>query len=149
MTRFLERNNQKLNNINSHIVNTNYQKNLTADTIESPIFLNNINNKQNERRFVFEDEIIKINGNTSSAPLNNTNDKNEKAKRQTISVNTLNYDSSKTPLVNPNEKQCRKGFMNKQEKAFKQLSAIVFGFTLCFLPYFIVFMIVAICEDWL
>lgn len=41
----------------------------------------------------------------------------------------------------------RKGFMNKQEKAFKQLSAIVIGFTLCFLPYFIVFLIVAICED--
>lgn len=41
----------------------------------------------------------------------------------------------------------RKGFMNKQEKAFKQLSAIVVGFTLCFMPYFIVFLIVAVCED--
>lgn len=29
----------------------------------------------------------------------------------------------------------------------KQLTAIVIGFTLCFLPYFVVFMIVAICED--
>jgi hypothetical protein len=41
----------------------------------------------------------------------------------------------------------RKVFMNKQEKAFKQLAAIVIGFTICFLPYFIVFLIVAICED--
>lgn len=46
--------------------------------------------------------------------------------------------------INSNSK---KGFMNKQEKAFKQLSAIVIGFTLCFLPYFIVFLIIALCED--
>ncbi|CAF0739109.1 unnamed protein product [Brachionus calyciflorus] len=54
-------------------------------------------------------------------------------------------------VLNQNKKQTnrlnRKGFMNKQEKAFKQLSSIVIGFTLCFLPYFIVFLIVAICED--
>jgi hypothetical protein len=41
----------------------------------------------------------------------------------------------------------KRGFMNKQEKAFKQLAAIIIGFTLCFSPYFIVFLIVAICED--
>jgi hypothetical protein len=44
----------------------------------------------------------------------------------------------------PSNKQ---GFLNKQEKAFKQLSLIVIGFTICFLPYFIVFLIVALCED--
>lgn len=35
---------------------------------------------------------------------------------------------------------------NQQEKAFRQLFAIVFGFTCCFLPYFIVYMVVAFCE---
>ncbi len=34
-----------------------------------------------------------------------------------------------------------------QEKAFKQLLAIVTCFTFCFLPYFICFVIVAVCED--
>lgn len=43
--------------------------------------------------------------------------------------------------------QLKKGFMNKQEKAFKQLSAIVIGFTICFLPYFIVYLTVALCEN--
>jgi hypothetical protein len=35
---------------------------------------------------------------------------------------------------------------NQQEKAFRQLFAIVFGFTCCFLPYFILYMVVAFCE---
>lgn len=41
----------------------------------------------------------------------------------------------------------RKQYMNKQEKAFKSLAAIVIGFTVCFTPYFTVFLIVAICEN--
>ena len=149
MTRFLDRNNPKLDSNNSNNINANTknknQINLEANGIESPIFINNnLNSKENEKRFVFEDDITQINCNI------NTN--NEQINRQTITVTLttlLNHnDLSKTPQVNPNEKQARRGFMNKQEKAFKQLSAIVFGFTLCFLPYFIVFMIVAICEDW-
>jgi hypothetical protein len=36
---------------------------------------------------------------------------------------------------------------NQQEKAFRQLFAIVFGFTCCFLPYFIIYMVVAFCES--
>ena len=38
-------------------------------------------------------------------------------------------------------------FYNKQEKAFRQLAAIVTGFTICFLPYFVLFLIVAFCND--
>ena len=37
--------------------------------------------------------------------------------------------------------------INKQEKAFKQLIAIVGGFTICFLPYFLLFLFVAICKN--
>lgn len=37
--------------------------------------------------------------------------------------------------------------LNQQEKAFRQLFAIVFGFTCCFLPYFIVYMVVAFCGS--
>ncbi len=54
----------------------------------------------------------------------------------------LNQERSKILTAN-----LKKNFMNKQEKAFKQLSAIVIGFTLCFLPYFIIFLIVALCDD--
>ncbi|CAF3368799.1 unnamed protein product [Rotaria sp. Silwood1] len=36
---------------------------------------------------------------------------------------------------------------NQQEKAFRQLFAIVFGFTCCFLPYFILYMVVAFCGS--
>ncbi|CAF0900219.1 unnamed protein product [Adineta ricciae] len=36
---------------------------------------------------------------------------------------------------------------NQQEKAFRQLFAIVFGFTCCFLPYFIIYMVVAFCGS--
>ncbi len=36
--------------------------------------------------------------------------------------------------------------INKQEKAFKQLIAIVAGFTICFTPYFVVYLLVAICP---
>ena len=64
--------------------------------------------------------------------------------------NALNSSSRshfKSTLTMESKVNARKGFMNKQEKAFKQLGAIVIGFTLCFLPYFIVFLIVAICED--
>ena len=38
-------------------------------------------------------------------------------------------------------------FYNQQEKAFRQLAAIVIGFTICFLPYFVLFLIVALCND--
>lgn len=36
---------------------------------------------------------------------------------------------------------------SQQEKAFRQLFAIVFGFTCCFLPYFILYMVVAFCGS--
>lgn len=36
---------------------------------------------------------------------------------------------------------------NQQEKAFRQLFAIVFGFACCFLPYFIIYMVVAFCGS--
>ncbi len=37
--------------------------------------------------------------------------------------------------------------LNKQEKAFKQLVAIVVGFTLCFTPYSVIYLLVALCKD--
>lgn len=38
-------------------------------------------------------------------------------------------------------------FLQKEIKAARQLGVIMGAFTLCFLPYFIVFMVVSFCED--
>jgi hypothetical protein len=57
------------------------------------------------------------------------------------------FQNHSTAIKANEEKPKQKLFMNKQEKAFKQLAAIVIGFTLCFLPYFVVFLIVAMCEE--
>lgn len=66
----------------------------------------------------------------------------EKKKQNSNKMESILVNKSKKTVLN------RKGlFMNKQEKAFKQLSSIVIGFTFCFTPYFIVFLIVAICEN--
>jgi len=46
----------------------------------------------------------------------------------------------------PSNKSKQSTVWNQQEKAFRQLFAIVFGFTCCFLPYFILYMVVAFCE---
>jgi len=59
-----------------------------------------------------------------------------------MSSTSLGHERSKVLISS-----VKRGFMNRQEKAFKQLSAIVIGFTLCFLPYFIIFLIVALCEN--
>ena len=41
-----------------------------------------------------------------------------------------------------------KVFYNKQEKAFRQLAAIVTGFTICFHPKFMIFLIVGFCNNY-
>jgi hypothetical protein len=48
---------------------------------------------------------------------------------------------------NGQKKKESKNFMKKQEKAFSQLAAIVIGFTICFMPYFVIFMVVALCPN--
>ena len=71
-----------------------------------------------------------------------------KSKLRSIkSDSTFNKSKKTSAQLSSEEKPSRKMFMNKQEKAFKQLAAIVIGFTLCFLPYFVVFLIVAMCEE--
>lgn len=143
MARFINRDNQMVPSKSENLV-------VDFETgIESPIFLNNKTSDTNiNEKFVF-DEITrhsvaeskqdKIN---STSNNNNNNNINNKPIYFSLTKDKINF------FNEPNEKAInRKGFMNKQEKAFKQLSAIVFGFTLCFLPYFIVFMIVAICEE--
>jgi hypothetical protein len=72
----------------------------------------------------------KISGNGTETSANNK-----------LSAGNLYYKDS----IKSSEKRATR--MNKQEKAFKQLAAIVIGFTLCFLPYFVVYLIIAICNE--
>ncbi|CAF1534176.1 unnamed protein product [Rotaria magnacalcarata] len=66
--------------------------------------------------------------------------------RNSISSNLLLRSSS---LMNrrASSKIKQSTVWNQQEKAFRQLFAIVFGFTCCFLPYFILYMVVAFCGS--
>ena len=57
---------------------------------------------------------------------------------------TRSRSSNKSFQTHPKLKQST--VWNQQEKAFRQLFAIVFGFTCCFLPYFILYMVVAYCD---
>ena len=82
----------------------------------------------------------------SNQVRNQTKDKNKLPQRSASSFLFSTEKKIKNSVWFANN-QFRKGFMNKQEKAFKQLSAIVIGFTICFLPYFIVYLIVALCEN--
>lgn len=82
--------------------------------------------------------------NKENANSNANSNNNSIIKKSFSTSNKLN---EKAAYSQDQKIPSRKVFMNKQEKAFKQLAAIVIGFTICFLPYFIVFLIVAICED--
>ena len=77
-------------------------------------------------------------------------------RQNTLSSFTLQRNSmSSNLLLSSNSKMNRRAsskikqstVWNQQEKAFRQLFAIVFGFTCCFLPYFILYMVVAFCGS--
>jgi hypothetical protein len=71
-------------------------------------------------------------------------------------MSSYNFQRHSTSSITPNSnsylnhnasnKIKQSTILNQQEKAFRQLFAIVFGFTCCFLPYFILYMVVAFCE---
>lgn len=77
-------------------------------------------------------------------------------KHRTASSNSLRRNSILAAIVpRSNSYACARSsnkmkqatVWNQQEKAFRQLFAIVFGFTVCFLPYFILYMVVAFCGS--
>jgi len=77
-------------------------------------------------------------------------------KQNTMSSYNLQRNSTSSIIVpysnayissRPSTKIKQSAVWNQQEKAFRQLFAIVFGFTCCFLPYFILYMVVAFCGS--
>jgi hypothetical protein len=66
-------------------------------------------------------------------------------RRHSVSSSILPRSNSYVSRTSNNIKQST--VWNQQEKAFRQLFAIVFGFTCCFLPYFILYMVVAFCGS--
>lgn len=63
------------------------------------------------------------------------------------SLTLMKRTNSANQRYHPSNKVKQTTVWNQQEKAFRQLFAIVFGFTCCFLPYFILYMVVAFCES--
>ena len=88
----------------------------------------------------------------SSSSLSSTNSR----KQHTISSYNLQRNSTSSSIlprsnsyISPrtSNKIKQSTVWNQQEKAFRQLFAIVFGFACCFLPYFILYMVVAFCDS--
>lgn len=68
-------------------------------------------------------------------------------KRCSTTSSILPRSNSYLNHLSSNHKIKQSTVWNQQEKAFRQLFAIVFGFTCCFLPYFILYMVVAFCGS--
>lgn len=87
----------------------------------------NIELSNSKRRF-------SVSSSSASIPVITINRKQPQKSSSTSSINRCANKIKQTTI------------WNQQEKAFRQLFAIVFGFTCCFLPYFIIYMVVAFCE---
>jgi hypothetical protein len=82
--------------------------------------------------------------NVSSSSLSSMTRPKQRA-MSSFNIKRNSMASSILPRANNRIKQAT--MWSQQEKAFRQLFAIVFGFTLCFLPYFILYMVVAFCGS--
>ncbi|CAF0755113.1 unnamed protein product [Adineta steineri] len=67
--------------------------------------------------------------------------------KNTVTTNSITRSNSQSSPFLLTNKVKQATVWNQQEKAFRQLFAIVFGFTCCFLPYFIIYMVVAFCGS--
>lgn len=92
---------------------------------------------------------------TVDSNFNRLNSDLKQQKSSTLRVNSFS-NSIGSSNQNENGKKLKtstdmtkssQSFYNQQEKAFRQLAAIVIGFTICFLPYFVLFLIIALCND--
>ena len=117
-----------IKNITNNKCNTNFRRN-------SSLFLQSLRTK-----FTGEKHNILDQNRSSFASNSQYSD-------EQIEMMNEKFSKEKNSECIDHKLKIKRGFMNKQEKAFKQLAAIVIGFTFCFLPYFIVFLIVAVCED--
>jgi len=88
----------------------------------------------------------------SSMELSNSKRRFSTSSSSSIPAITINRQQQQSPFspsssINRCTNKIKQtALWNQQEKAFRQLFAIVFGFTCCFLPYFIIYMVVAFCE---
>ena len=125
----------------------------SAVTIHSNPFINN-NTISNIEPYNQPQKIS--NSPTLSAGLSSIKRKQPPPPPQSISSFTTANNSSPSSLIpcsssenhyyRTTNKIKQATVWSQQEKAFRQLFAIVFGFTCCFLPYFILYMVVAFCD---
>ena len=84
---------------------------------------------------------------SSSASRKQTAVSSFNVQRSSISSSILPRSNSYLNNRSSSHKIKQSTIWSQQEKAFRQLFAIVFGFTCCFLPYFILYMVVAFCGS--
>jgi hypothetical protein len=113
-------------------------------TIHSNQFVNNNRNSNIESH----NQARKMSSSSSSSvgPLV-INRKQQSSIPSYNGIQTTTIASSIPRSNSSNQKVKQTAVWNQQEKAFRQLFAIVFGFTCCFLPYFIIYMVVAFCGS--
>jgi hypothetical protein len=126
----------------------------SAITIHSHPFVNNNTNIE-----LYNQTRRMSSSSSSSAAHSSTNRKQQPPPQQQSMSSSLNKTASNTTTslmlrsnsqhhdYQTSNKVKQTTVWNQQEKAFRQLFAIVFGFTCCFLPYFILYMVVAFCGS--
>ena len=123
----------------------------SAITIHSNHFVNNntISNTESNK----QTRKISSSSSSSAAPhsvINRTQQSPitpyNRTKNPATSI-SIARSNSQTPSYHKTNNAKQTTVWNQQEKAFRQLFAIVFGFTCCFLPYFILYMVVAFCGS--
>ncbi|CAF0938577.1 unnamed protein product [Adineta steineri] len=95
------------------------------------------------------------NNKTRTLSVSSASSNTGRRKNKTLSSNLKRNSTISNIVPRANSYICRRSssrmkqttVWNQQEKAFRQLFAIVFGFTVCFLPYFILYMVVAFCGS--
>jgi hypothetical protein len=140
-----QENGTNVTNVNTRTLSTNslskLNKNRTSSSTRSSIRSNS--SRRNETTLNTDSSNQRSNLIRKQMPSNN----NGKLENQMDFNSKSKLQQQVKEAANNSNNNNRKGFMNKQEKAFKQLAAIVIGFTICFLPYFTIFLIVPFCEN--
>jgi hypothetical protein len=96
--------------------------------------------------FSFASAITRHSKNNEETPERKANESHKTDAEERIPLQSRANSLESKKLHDSGKKQTNQTFIKKQEKAFSQLAAIVIGFTICFTPYFVVFLVVALCS---
>ncbi|XP_013418270.1 5-hydroxytryptamine receptor 1B [Lingula anatina] len=89
-----------------------------------------------------------VRGSSQHHHQRNASNKIDSPKTSTSSGETIHKDASPKPILkSASNKVKHSAFIQRELKAARQLGVIMGAFTVCFLPYFILFLVVAVCQN--